>query len=263
MNSCWLIRPRPSPDLIQGDYHMIPSIAPFFKGSSRLIRFDGRISVGSSYRERSSIHSSRFIANSLLIQHHCSRCFRHNCWWRINKSRWSKSCTISSSSSPSSRDAIISFSLRILSRVDRLLFSTTATLFHQHSVQHWAHFCPRFLVRRVVVCVRLYWNIREILCGNVNSIRPIQMETQHGDNGVFCVNVSSNSRSSGGGLAVSKTRPFSSTNANESNHFNARCQTNQYHLFFILSLKHIFFFSAKLMRSVTTSFSPEDSFVDS
>ena len=42
-------------------------------------------------------------------------------------------------------------------------------------------------------CVRL-WNIREILSGNFNS-RPIQMERQHGDDGVCCVAVSPNNRS--------------------------------------------------------------------
>ena len=53
-------------------------------------------------------------------------------------------------------------------------------------------------------CVRL-WNIRELIGdGNVNS-RPIQMETQHGDNGVTCVAVSSINRSIFSGGRKDKT----------------------------------------------------------
>ena len=51
-----------------------------------------------------------------------------------------------------------------------------------------------FLVSGVAdKCVRL-WNIGEILRGNVDS-RPMQMERQHGDGGVYCVAVSPNNRS--------------------------------------------------------------------
>jgi len=42
-------------------------------------------------------------------------------------------------------------------------------------------------------CVRL-WKIGEILGGNANS-RPVQMEKQHGDNGVNCVADSPKNRS--------------------------------------------------------------------
>ena len=53
-------------------------------------------------------------------------------------------------------------------------------------------------------CVRM-WNIREILGGgNVNS-EPIQMETEHGDDGVACVTVTPNSRSIFSGGSKDKT----------------------------------------------------------
>ena len=48
------------------------------------------------------------------------------------------------------------------------------------------------------------WKIDEILVGNADS-RPVQMETQHGDNGVFCVAVSPNNRSIFSGGARGKT----------------------------------------------------------
>ena len=53
-------------------------------------------------------------------------------------------------------------------------------------------------------CVRL-WNIRELLGGGNVNPRPIQMETEHGGIGVFCIAVSPNNLSIFSGGARDKT----------------------------------------------------------
>jgi len=53
-------------------------------------------------------------------------------------------------------------------------------------------------------CVRL-WNIREILGGDNVNLRPIQMETEHGDDGVSCVTVTPNNRRIFSGGSKDKT----------------------------------------------------------
>ena len=122
---------------------------------------------------------------------------------------------------------------------------TTATSFHRRSVQHWAHCCPRFLVRRVVLGLRWVWQVRLTFEHPQNPLRQCQFNSpnSNGDAARWQLPWLSAQTTAESLVAVSKTRPSLSTTAKREWSLKCSLSSKSISASLLYSLIETFFFS--------------------